>query len=61
MFPTATEYLYLFYNDSRDYIRDELQKERKRLGWTGADVNKYLGKATTGGGTFSTIASEKKT
>ena len=60
MFPTATEYLYMFYNDSRDYIRDELQKERKRLGWTGADVNKYLGKATSGGGTFSTIASEKK-
>ena len=60
MFPTATEYIYMFYQDSRDYIRNELQKERKRLGWTGADVNKYLGKAVSGGGTFSTIASEKK-
>lgn len=60
MFPTATEYLYMFYQDSRDFIRNELQNERKRLGWTGADVNKYLGKATSGGGTFSTIASEKK-
>ena len=59
-FPTATEYCWMYYKDSRDYIRDILQNERKRLDWTGADVNKYLGKATTGGGTFSTIASEKK-
>ena len=60
MFPTATEYIYMFYQDSRDYIRQELQKERKRLGMTATEVNQYLGKATSGGGTFSTIASEKK-
>ena len=29
----------------------------KRLGWKGTQVNGYLGKATTGGGTFACIAS----
>ena len=59
-FPTATEYCWMFYRDTKDEIRDYLQAGRKSLGWTGADVNRHLGKAVTGGGTFSTIASVKK-
>ena len=60
MYPTATESIFFFHYEARDYIRDLLQSERKRLGWKGNQVNGYLGKATTGGGTFACIASEKK-
>jgi DNA modification methylase len=60
MFPTATESIFFFHYEARDHIRDLLQSERKRLGWKGCDVNGFLGKATTGGGTFACIASEKK-
>lgn len=60
MFPTATESIFFFHYEARDHIRNLLQEERKRLGWKGSDVNGYLGKATTGGGTFACIASEKK-
>ena len=60
MYPTATESIFFFHYEARDYIRDLLQSERKRLGWNGNDVNGHLGKATTGGGTFACIASQKK-
>jgi adenine-specific DNA-methyltransferase len=60
MFPTATESIFFFHYEARDHIRDLLQAERKRLEWKGNDVNAYLGKATTGGGAFACMASEKK-
>ena len=60
MFPTATESIFFFHYEARDHIRDMLQKEREKLGWNGGDVNKHLGKATTGGGTYATIASNVK-
>ena len=60
MYPTATESIFFFHYEARDYIRDLLQAERKRLGWKGTDVNAYLGKATTGRGAFACMASEKK-
>lgn len=60
MFPTATESIFFFHYEARDHIRDILQSEIKRLGWNGRNVNAYLGKATTGGGTFACIASMKK-
>lgn len=56
-FPTATEHIYLFYRDSRNKIRNMLQEQKKLKGLSGNDINKHLGKATSGGGTFSTIAS----
>jgi len=59
-FPTATEHIYMFYRESRPKIRHLLQQQRQLKGMTGNDVNKHLGKATSGGGTFSTIASTKK-
>ena len=60
MFPTATESIFFFHYEARDHIRDLLQAERKRLNMKGCDVNGYLGKAITGGGTFACVASEKK-
>ncbi len=60
MFPTATESIFFFHYEARDYIRDLLQRERRYLNWKGKDVNAHLGKAITGGGTFACIASEKK-
>jgi len=60
MYPTATESIFFFHYEARDHIRDLLQSERKRLEWKGKDVNAHLGKATSGGGTFACIASEKK-
>ena len=60
MFPTATESIFFFHYEARDHIRDLLQAERKRLGWKGNDVNAHLGKATSGGGAFACMASEKK-
>ena len=60
MFPTATESIFFFHYDARDYIRELLQSERKRLNMTSKDCNLLLGKATNGGGTFSCIASEVK-
>lgn len=60
MFPTATESAFFFYKDARDHVRDLLQAGREKLNWKGKDVNAYLGKATSGGGTFACIASHKK-
>lgn len=60
MYPTATESIYYFHYESRDIIRSYLQSERQRLGLNGKQCNQILGKATTGGGTFACIASEKK-
>ena len=60
MFPTATESIFYFYKDARDHLRDILQSEKERLKWIGNDVNKHLGKATSGGGTFACVASKKK-
>ncbi len=60
MYPTATESIFFFHYEARDHIRDLLQRERKYLNWKGNDVNAYLGKATTGGGAFACMASEKK-
>lgn len=60
MFPTATESIFFFHYDARDYIRDLLLDLKDRNGMTGKDMNEVLGKATSGGGTFSCIASPKK-
>ena len=60
MYPTATESIFFFHYEARDYIRDLLQAEPKRLGWKGTDVNAYMGKATTGGVAIACMASEKK-
>ncbi len=60
MFPTATESIFFFHYDARDYIRDLLIDVKRKHNMNGNDMNALLGKATTGGGTFSCIASTKK-
>jgi DNA modification methylase len=60
MFPTATESIFYYHKESRDLIRDLLQSEKERLNLNGKDINRILGKAESGGGTFSCIASNKK-
>ena len=59
-YPTASESIYFFHYDARDHIRGLLQDLRSKLGLNGNEMNKLIGKATTGGGTFACIASEKK-
>lgn len=60
MFPTATESIFFFHYDARDHIRDLLLDLKKVNHMNGNDMNQLLGKATSGGGTFSCIASTKK-
>ena len=60
MFPTATESIFFFITKHEITSETCYKKEREKLGWNGGDVNKHLGKATTGGGTFATIASNVK-
>jgi DNA modification methylase len=60
MFPTATESIFFFHYDARDHIRELLLDLKSKHNMNGKDMNTLLGKATTGGGTFSCIASTKK-
>jgi DNA modification methylase len=60
MFPTATESIFFFHYDARDHIRELLLDLKDKNNMTGKDMNSLLGKATSGGGTFSCIASFKK-
>ena len=59
-YPTATESIYFFHYEARDHIRSLLQSMKQSLKLNGNEMNKLMGKATTGGGTFACIASEKK-
>ncbi len=60
MFPVATEYVIFFYKDSREIIKKFLQDKQKQSKMSSKDINKYLGKAINGGGTWSTIAGQKQ-
>jgi DNA modification methylase len=60
MFPIASEYIMYFYKDSRDLIKSKLQEKQKEKKLTSNEINKYLGKAINGGGTWSTIAGKRQ-
>jgi DNA modification methylase len=60
MFPTTTEHIYYFVKDSNDYIRDLLQSKANEKGLNAKEINTFLGKATNGGGTWSSIAGKKQ-
>lgn len=60
MFPVSTEYLIFFYKDSREIIKKYLQNKQEEKKISSLEINKYLGKATNGGGTWSTIAGKKQ-
>lgn len=56
MFPTTTEHLHFYYVDSKNYIRDILNEKKNQTNISTKEINEYLGKATNGGGTWSSIA-----
>lgn len=56
MFPTATEYIVYFHKEARDVLKTYLQQKLKDSGKTPLEVNTALGKATNGGGKWSTLA-----
>jgi len=60
MFPTTTEYIFYFVKDSTEYIRDLLQKKALEKKLTPKQINEFLGKASNGGGTWSTIAGKNQ-
>jgi DNA modification methylase len=60
MFPTTTEYIYYFVKDSTNYIRDLLQERALDKKLTPKEINEFLGKASNGGGTWSSIAGKKQ-
>jgi len=60
MFPTTTEYIFYFVKDSTDYIRDLLQERAIEKNLTPKEINEFLGKASNGGGTWSSIAGKKQ-
>lgn len=60
MFPTATEYIIFFHKEVRPLLRDFLQEKKKEKNLSSKEINEYLGKASNGGGTWSSIAGEKQ-
>jgi site-specific DNA-methyltransferase (adenine-specific) len=60
MFPTTTEYIFYFVKDSTDYIRDILQQKATEKNLSPKEINEFLGKASNGGGTWSSIAGKKQ-
>jgi DNA modification methylase len=60
MFPTTTEYIYYFVKDSTSYIRDLLQQRAIEKNLTAKEINEFLGKASNGGGTWSSIAGKRQ-
>lgn len=59
-YPTTTEYLFMFHYESKDITRNKLNKCKNETDLTPTDINKYLGKAFVGGGTWSSIAGLKQ-
>jgi adenine-specific DNA-methyltransferase len=60
MFPTASEYIIYFHKDGRKFIKNILQEKQKESKLNGYQINQHLGKATNGGGTWSTLAGKKQ-
>lgn len=56
MFPPATEYVVYFHKESRDIVKKYLQTKMLESKKTPLEINTALGKATNGGGKWSTIA-----
>lgn len=60
MFPTATEYIVYFHKEARPFIKNYLQNKQAESKTSSSDINKHLGKAINGGGTWSTIAGKRQ-
>jgi len=60
MFPTATEYIIYFHKEARPFLRDYLSNLQVQTKKTSKEINVHLGKASNGGGTWSSIAGKKQ-
>ena len=60
MFPTATEYIVYFHKEARHVIKKYLQDKQTETKIASSDINKHLGEAINGGGTWSTIAGKRQ-
>jgi site-specific DNA-methyltransferase (adenine-specific) len=60
MYPTTTESIFFFHKESRNEIREILNNLKNEYKLTPLEINKYLGKAFIGGGTWSSIAGPKQ-
>jgi DNA modification methylase len=60
LFPTTTEYIIYFYKEARHIVKEYLQDKIKASGKTPKEINIVLGKAISGGGTWSSIAGKKQ-
>jgi len=60
MFPTATEYVVYFHKEARPLIKKYLQDKMVEGKKTPLELNTALGKATNGGGKWSTLAGIKQ-
>ena len=48
------------YTNSTEYIKTILNNEKDKIEWSPKQINEYLGKASNGGGTWSSIAGKKQ-
>ena len=53
LYPTITESIFHFHYESRPYIGEILETQRKLNGYTATQINKLLGLSTNGGGAYS--------
>jgi site-specific DNA-methyltransferase (adenine-specific) len=60
MFPTTTEHIYFFVKNNNEHIKTVLQKAAEDKKLTPREINEYLGKSSSGGGTWSTLAGKKQ-
>lgn len=60
MFPVASEYIVYFHKEARHVIKKMLQDKQSICNISSFEINSKLGKATNGGGTWSTLAGKKQ-
>ncbi len=60
MFPTTTEHIYVFTKNNSELIKTLLQDGANRKNLSPKEINEYLGKSSSGGGTWSTLAGKKQ-
>ena len=60
MFPTATESIFFLCYNSTEYLKTILNNEKDKIDLSAKEINEYLGKASNGGGTWSSIAGKKQ-
>jgi DNA modification methylase len=60
MFPTASEYIVFFYKDAKSIVKQMLISRKEECKLSAKELNTHLGRAVSGGGTWSSIAGVRK-